>query len=704
MIGVFFHHVTSFPMKQLFLCFVLYFLCNYSFSQEKTIILSNEDISNILKSLPQEPYKYSNYTYEKNETKILNINLKKQDSLLPIFVNQRISQVNHDYNNNHYDAHILTNKSSDKKVEVFLNNIQDKYIQLYSNEDDLNILDEYYKNPLSLANINSYLYTTNDHDSLSLKIYFSPKKYSDNLVNGYFTLSNSNQIKEIEIRSLYEKTTVKQIFDISNDSINLLSKEVLNTDLLTLNQSNQKTITLNRNSFFYNYSFKNFHHTIKWKNSFKSNFYDENNKLLAIHKNNSELNEIYNTIENINKNVYYNTLAHALYTATKQYIKFPYFEFGNVLSLVNYNRIEGTRFQIGGKTNFSENDKVRLEGYTAYATKDKKFKHAYNLSILLNNDLRLITRIGYRDDVDLVGMHLSPTINILGKNTFTNSFLFGKYSTNYLTYRVHKNLTVEASPWKNIKFSIDFNQNIFKSASENFSIAYINDNNQIANEVNQYEINHSISLSPWRNTYGSGVDLEEIYKGQYKLFFNYSYGIKGLTNNDFDYKRLQLLFYYPLHISKWIKLNITTELGKTYGKVPLSLLHIFPANQSYFGQTNTFNLLNYYEFVADQYATLTVENSFNGFFLSKIPGLEKMNWTEYIGIKTAWGDITDKNINLNKSNIVYYAPNKEVYKEFFIGIGNIFKVLRIDVNFRGNYFYKPNTEKINIKAILGVKF
>jgi len=45
-----------------------------------------------------------------------------------------------------------------------------------------------------------------------------------------------------------------------------------------------------------------------------------------------------------------------------------------------------------------------------------------------------------------------------------------------------------------------------------------------------------------------------------------------------------------------------------------------------------------------------------------------------------------------------------MYYEYSVGVGNIFKVLRVDFNWRGNYRDAPNANNFTIKAAIGIHF
>ena len=144
-------------------------------------------------------------------------------------------------------------------------------------------------------------------------------------------------------------------------------------------------------------------------------------------------------------------------------------------------------------------------------------------------------------------------------------------------------------------------------------------------------------------------------------------------------------------------------MGKTFGYVPLGLMSIVPGNQSLFEISNTFSNLNYYEFLTDQYLTLKWDHDFQCRFFARIPFMRKLNWREIIGIKSVCGTVSNQNRLINASGLVYNAPEKP-YWEYSVGIGNIFKVFRIDFSWRGNYLNSPEANKFAIKASFGFYF
>ena len=70
-----------------------------------------------------------------------------------------------------------------------------------------------------------------------------------------------------------------------------------------------------------------------------------------------------------------------------------------------------------------------------------------------------------------------------------------------------------------------------------------------------------------------------------------------------------------------------------------------------------------------------------------------------------WGEISDANIALSApAGAILRAPTDEVYYEYSFGIANIFKIIRIDFNFRGNYLDIPDARPFSITGNLEFVF
>ena len=149
------------------------------------------------------------------------------------------------------------------------------------------------------------------------------------------------------------------------------------------------------------------------------------------------------------------------------------------------------------------------------------------------------------------------------------------------------------------------------SASDSFSLDYINpDTGLEESQVNQFETIFTANYFPGRVVSGTGVETRTNTDRLRNIFFQFTKGSNGFLDSDFDYTKVQFAYTQPWFIGGFGRTLTSLELGKTFGEVPLSLLSVVPGNQTYFAFFNTFNQLDFYEFVTDTYASLHLQHNF----------------------------------------------------------------------------------------------
>ena len=144
--------------------------------------------------------------------------------------------------------------------------------------------------------------------------------------------------------------------------------------------------------------------------------------------------------------------------------------------------------------------------------------------------------------------------------------------------------------------------------------------------------------------------------------------------------------------------------------VSFPLLNLPQANQSFFLQETSFNMMNFMEFLSDEYTSLKVTHYFNGFIFNKIPLFKRLKLREVVSFKALYGNLTsDNNPDLNPDLYKFpTAPDGSAstfpfekgvpYIEASVGIMNLFKLFRVEFLQRITYLDNPN-----IPTLFGVK-
>ncbi|MDP5097092.1 MAG: DUF5686 family protein [Flavobacterium sp.] len=644
---------------------------------------------------------------------------------LPIFINETLSEVYGDNKQKKYKEITKANKNSGfgsgDGVNTF---IKDLYAEFDIYDNYLKFFDKDFVSPLSRTGINVYNYVLNDSMFIDNKwcynIVYYPRRKNELTFKGDFWVNDTTfAIKKINLEASksaninwVKEIYIEQEYEVMNDSVFLLKRDYMMSDFSFSKKEESKGVYGKRTTLAKNHKFD-----IQKEDKFykeEVNFYDnavfnkpdeywEANRFEALNKNEQGIYKMLDTLKEVPKFKRIYSLASILGSG---YIEIPKWkmDYGPIFSTFGYNDVEGQRIRAGGRTYFGSNDTWRIQGYTAYGFRDNQFKYGISGRWMVNPNKRLILSLGNRRDVEQMGVSLTTSNDVLGRS-FASSALFASGVNNQLTSVNLTTLGFEIEPVKNFTLQTNFSYRTLKSASSEFSLDYYTDLTQteIKSEVKQSEINLVAEYTPNRKTVGYGVDRMDVDFNYARFFVSYSNGIKGVLDSDFNYQKIQLYYRQPALIGGFGRLFTTFETGKIFGNVPLGLMGVIPGNQSWFVIENTYNLLNYYDFVADEYASLHFEHHFNGRLFSRVPYLRKLNLREIIGIKGVYGRVSDDNKMLNASGLTYTAP-EDIYWEYHAGVGNIFKVLRVDFAWRGSYLEMPDARKFAIRASFGFYF
>lgn len=652
---------------------------------------------------------------------------------LPMFINEAVSKVYGDNTSNKEKEVLKGNKNSGfSDNQVIIDFVDDLYSDFNVYDNYLKFFDKSFVSPLSRTGINTYNYMLSDSAYIDNKwcfnIIYYPRRKNELTFKGDFWVADTTYaIKEINLQASksaninwVKEIYIEQEFEVLNDSLFLVKRDYMMSDFAFSKKEASRGIYGKRTTLYDNYQFDikkddKFYDTEVY--NYDQDVYDRDdafwdaNRLEALNKDEKGVYKMLDTLKTVKKFKRLYNLGSILASGYIEFNRLP-LDYGPIFSTFGFNEVEGLRLRTGGRTYFGRNDLWRLEGFIAYGFRDDKFKYGISGKWLLDKKNRLIISGGNRRDVEQIGASLTTSTDVLGRSLASSSVV-GTSTNDKLTSIKLTSLAIEMEPWRNVIFRLGGNYRTLESASPTFSLDYYTDLSltEIATEIKQYETTLSLSYFPKRKMTGFGVERKIANDDFARLFAQVSLGDKNMFNSDFDYTKLQLSYVQPWQVGGFGRLVTTVEAGKTFGEVPLGLLSVIPGNQSYFSIYNTFSQLDFYEFVSDTYASFHFEHNFNGRLFSRIPLFRKLNLREIVSVRGVWGEISQDNIDLNTTNnpnsIPLVAPNDKPYYEYSFGVGNIFKVFRIDFNFRGNYkdpVLNPDARKFGVTGSFGFYF
>ncbi len=419
---------------------------------------------------------------------------------------------------------------------------------------------------------------------------------------------------------------------------------------------------------------------------------------------------VYAKVDSLTKTADYKLFVGWKYFWGTGYWKNKGLEFGPFGALYSHNALEGGRIRLGIRTTYGLSHHWRAEGYSAYGVLDKKWKYSVALTYQLNDNFfnnrpQNAFHLWSLNDVEIPGQTLE---NLSGDNVLT-SFSRGKFDKMYYKKAVGINYINENNAGVTYQIGLQHRQ-LTPAGSLRFELSGLDYPTKIKHlTTNEAIVN--LRFAP-NEEFFQGQTFRKRIVNKYPVFgLHYTYGIgsDGAANafkyHNFSADVFKRFFIAPLGYS-----DVRLDVGRIFGNnLPYPMLHVFQANQTMNYEQFALNQMNYLEFISDKYVCLNVEHAFDGFILNKVPWVKKLKLREYTMFKAAYGDLDImNNPRLNPS--VYRFPtdengqsltynfNQQPYLEVGFGIGNIFKLLRIDVTRRLNYLDHPNISKWRIQG------
>jgi hypothetical protein len=397
-------------------------------------------------------------------------------------------------------------------------------------------------------------------------------------------------------------------------------------------------------------------------------------------------------------------------TLSQGYANLGPVQFGPIGAFYSFSTIEGSRFQVGGRTTPQLNKTIYLEGYAAYGTKDERLKYDFSTYFSLNklpyyqfpNDY---FEVSYLYDVNVPGQSFS--IN----NTQAALVSFHTGKINYFLYNRIYSLSY-VKDFEN-HFSYNLTLKNWEQQAAGTLVYQLNDaNNSIIQNLTTREAELGLRFAPNEQII-QGTFSRRTILSKYPIFnLTVKYGSTGIFTGTYKYANIGASIYKRFYMSQLGYSDFTLMGGIVAGKAPFPLLNISPANQSLGYTSNAYNAMNYLEFVSDHYAGINFTQNFNGFFLNKIPLIDRLKWREFLSFKILYGGLRNENNPLYSANLFKlpttsngtYSLGSVPYTEAGAGIGNIFKLLRVDVVRRFNYLDHPGVSPYVIKFSINPDF
>lgn len=610
-------------------------------------------------------------------------------------------------------------------IEAFkISGIENKTVSQYTGKmyQHLNIYDDFilffdpgFVSPIADVGRLYYRYLLEDSASIDgtwcRKISFRPKRKQERTFHGFMWVADTSYaIKKVQLRvsadvnlNLLKDMVATYEYDRINDTTWFLTSEDL---IIDFNLAEKTYGFFGRKTAVYDSIYfdrmvpepvkkmTTDTHLLENKLDREDDFWKTNRKAELT----SEDSRIYTMVDSVKQVPLFKTINTMVNMVATYYLVTGPVEIGPYYTTFSSNVIEGPRLRLGGRTSNAFSTKIMPGGHIAYGFKDEKFKYGLYVTYMFNTNPRRTSTVSYFHD-----------IRQLGKSE--NAFLDDNYLTSILRRNPNYKLTMvdQFSAHYEHEWALGFSntlkvmrQKIYPTVHVPFGDIMLTDTLDHG-PITAAEITLSTHFA-YREKFVWGMFERRSLGSQYPtLDLDLTYGPKGITGSQYDYLKIRFKISDKMETNPFGYLKYRITAGKIFGTLPYPLLKLHEGNETYAYDPLSFNMMNYYEFVSDEYLSFFAEHHFQGFFLNRIPLLRRLHWREVVGCNILLGNLSDKN-----KNVMAFPAGlsglHEPYYEAGAGIENIFKLFRVDAIWRFSYLDHPHISPFGIRATMQFSF
>ncbi len=650
---------------------------------------------------------------------------------LPIFLKETISNVYGKNGNTRAELEAVRESGiGNASILQYLDRMHQPY-NVYDNR--VKILEKPLVSPFANSGLFYYEYYIEDSTFIENKwcynLRFKPKRKQENTFYGDFWVADSSfavvklnmwMSKDVNINFI-DRVIIFEEYQLEGESWTL-GKQKMVLDFTATKEA--PGLIGRKTSSYKNYRFEAEELSEKYKVADtqqydlealeKEESYWTENRHDQLSENEIEIYEMIDTIQDLPMYQRYykiaETISTGFLTIREEKNGFGPVRLGPYTNLYYTNAVEGNRFTLGGSVDVL-NETMRIEGQVGYGTRDEDFKYFFRYRWKLENAPRQMLGFQYMDDVVLT--HKSSE-DLPSANIFSNTF---RRDLPWRMVRMKETKIWYEKFWKkgmHIR-PILLNRQLdpyggVEPGGLGFDYQFINPNTtEIDTTVNTTEAVLRVRYAFQEKRINGDFNYVTFGSSKYPIVeFVYTHGMKGVLGSEYNYQKVQLNYSHWIYTNPigWFRYQF--QIGKVFSPtaLPMLLLEIPQGNDTYFYNSMSYNVMNRYEFVTDQYINWQLEHHFDGYLLNKIPLMRKLDWRSLVTFKGTWGTLSNENFTANSNNtsdvkertIPIRSPNDVPYMEAGVGIENIFKILQVHAIWRLNYLDNPEASRFMVQA------
>ena len=385
-----------------------------------------------------------------------------------------------------------------------------------------------------------------------------------------------------------------------------------------------------------------------------------------------------------------------------KYVHIGYLDWGPINLLSSYNRLEGYRFTLGGRTGKKLSTNFTIGGYAGWATKDLEWKYGGEIQYRSKKADYALIGLKYNNDMYQTDFNYHDQIqyeNYIGNGLGDVSTLI--FPQTGINYNRRKNA------------EIFFDKQWVKDFNTHFSLSSCQ---FLPNQYVPYEKNGLVI--PSLQDYGFTLDFRFSSKERimdeffHRIYLSNYNPVTHIVVEGGSYKTSSSSDYYlKFHtatnqsflLGNFGKFHYNVEAGFMLGQAPFPMLEIYDQFENNGIDKDAVHPASLNQFVADSYVSLQSDLVTNGILLNHIPLIDVLNLREIVEMKFAYGNLQNKNLAVMELPS-FIKPLDTPYMQFDAGIANIFKVLAVESIWEFPQIKNPNNLNWGLQVKLYVDF
>jgi hypothetical protein len=651
---------------------------------------------------------------------------------LPVYLSETVSDFYYSRKpeKERYDYKAI--KSSGLDNQSMLTYIDGLYKKINVYDNLIKLVDINFVSPIADNALNLYNYYINDTMLIDghqcIQVQFSQIQYGTNTFNGFMWIVDTTYaLKSMTMHmdksatiNFVNKFEITQNFELTGNEKFLPSKNILFIDI-NIPAMKKMGVLAKKTTLFQDFIINDpsidtaFNKSVKDITSVAISDFDTAYwsaiRFEPLSKTERSVYKLMDTLKVIPAVILYGKIIDVL---SNGYYNLGKVDIGNLYNTYYSDRIQGSRFTFGMRTNSTLTNKFRLKGYAGYSTKDKRVRYSMGSLFVLDRKQWSTLNVVYSNDIGVANSHedeldensifasflrrINPT-EIRLVNTKQAHISYNKFFANGFGIKMEAK-SAALTPYFNMYYTHD-NFTPFITTKPGYNSSY--KTNEASFTLRYVYKEKYITQHFRRGSLGSNYPI---------INLTYTKGFKidnGFLKSDFNYNKWNLNVQHDFSYGRLGQLSYTLQAGITKGILPILLLEVQKGNDTYYNNPYAFNNMNRYEFVSDKYASILLQQNFGSFPFNYIPAIKKWKWRSLVTFKSVIGNMTEENKVANgyyDPTIDYHftIPNRVPYMEAGVGIENIFKLLRLDAVWRLNYLQNKNVPAFGILGSVQFKF